>query len=121
MVLRYTKLPTVRQLRVAESIKEAVCEIFARNEPSFIFLEKIFVTVSEVRIAADLKLATIFVATIMSVDKVELISFLNDNLPQIKHLLAKKIHLKYVPMIRFMYDNSFDEGAKINALLHEIK
>jgi ribosome-binding factor A len=121
MVYRYTKAPSQRQLMVAEIIKEAISEIFIRNELSQPAFEKIFITVSEVRISPDLKIATAFVASISEVDKNELIGFLNGMASQIRLILRKKVDLRFTPEVRFAYDKSFDDGAKIEALLHETK
>ncbi len=121
MVYRYTKAPSQRQLRVSETIKQAISEIFVRNELSLPAFEKIFITVSEVRISQDLKIATAFVASISGVDEDELIKFLNDIAPQIKRILRKKVELRFTPDVRFAYDKSFDDGAKIEALLHKTK
>lgn len=121
MVLRYIKPPSIRQLRVAESIKKSIIEVITRNELPIPMLEKTFITISEVRISPDLKLATIFVATMMDVNKEEILYILNDSQFMIKHLVAKKVNLKFIPVLRFAYDSSFEEGAKINGILHKIK
>lgn len=121
MVYRYTKAPSQRQLRVSENIKQAISEIFVRNELSLPLFEKAFITVSEVRISQDLKIATTYVASISQIDENELIKFLNEIAPDIKRVLRKKLALRFTPEIRFAYDKSFDDGAKIEDLLHKIK
>ncbi len=121
MVYRYTKAPSKRQLRVSENIKQAISEMFVRNELSFPLFEKVFITVSEVRISQDLKIATTYIASINDVDEDELIQFLNGIGPDIKRILRNKLDLRFTPDIRFAYDKSFDYGAKIEDLLHKVK
>ncbi len=121
MVYRYSKPPSQRQLRVAESIRHGLSEVFMRNEMAVPALDKIFITVSEVRISPDLKLATAFVSSVNTQNIDELIEFLNEKAPLIRKLLAPKVALKYMPEVRFALDKSFEEGAHIDELLHKAR
>lgn len=124
MVYRYTKEPSQRQLQVAESIKKCLMEVFLRNELGSNIFDYCMITVSEVRISADLKLATVFiVANIPSnveVDIDEIIAYLNSSVVEIVKVLKKKIVLRSIPHIRFVRDNSFDEGRKLDDLLKNV-
>lgn len=121
MVYRYNKAPTQRQLRVSESIKHIISEIFVRNDLSLPIFENMFVSVSEVRISPDLKMATAFVSSINKVDENEMIKFLNNVAPEIRHIIGKNLNLRCTPEIRFIYDKSFDDAAKIEAILQNTR
>lgn len=117
MVYRYNKPPSQRQLKVAEALKRALSDVFTFKRLSHPFFEKIMITVSEVRISGDLKLATAFINFHEDVDKDQLIKLLNEISPYIKKLIADKVTLRFLPQIRFVYDESFDYAQKIDKLL----
>lgn len=117
MVYRYNKPPSQRQLRVAESIRRALSDVFTFKRLSHPFFDKIMITISEVRISGDLKLATAFINFHDDVDKDQLIKLLNEISPHIKKLIADKITVRFLPQIRFVYDKSFDYAQNIEKLL----
>ena len=121
MVIRYNKPPSQRQLQVAEEIRHALCEIFIRNELSHPFFEKYVLTISQVRISPDLKLATAFVVIPLDLDEKQLLKMLNDISSSIKKLLSKKVKLRVMPTIRFAGDSAFNSGYEVDAILKNLK
>lgn len=117
MVVRYTAPPSQRQLRVAEEIRKAMSEVFQRGEIHDPFFEKHRMIVTEVRVSADLSVATAYINIPKEIDsKDEVIQFLNEINKFIRHAVGKRIHLKYSPQIRFMEDKSVEEGDKMEQL-----
>jgi ribosome-binding factor A len=118
MVLRYSKLPTQRQLQVAQSIRSALSEILVRGELSLYF-ENIMVTVSEVRVSADLKTATAFVVLPESSDKKGILKFFNEISPKIRKFVSQKISLRYMPTLRFVEDESVENAKRIEDIIRQ--
>jgi len=110
---------TQRQLRVGEEIKHAISSILLRGDaplpPEF---RSTPITVSEVRISPDLKNASIFIIPLGGKKLHEIVEAMNDNIGFFRFSLAKAVSLKFVPVIRFFPDNSFDEANKIEQILH---
>ena len=112
--------PSQRQLKVGEEVRHALADIFMRGELHAVELDSISVTVSEVRMAPDLKTGKAFIATLGQGELDEVLMLLNTQYDKaVRKLLAHKLHLKFVPSIRFQADHSFDEAQKINTLLHQ--
>ncbi len=118
MTMRYTKAPTERQLKVSGEIKKIISQAFLIQEVYHPMLEAALLSVAEVRISPDLKLATIFYSYLYG-QKEQLQDILTDLLPEFRHLIAKKMQLRFVPEIRFVYDESGEHAYKINNLLKE--
>ena len=110
---------TQRQLRVGEMIKQSLGMIFVRNEAKVPELETNNITVTEVRMSQDLKVAKAYVLPLggknaeETVEKLKKYSFL------IRKTLSKKIVMKFLPKIFFEKDNSFDYAEKIENLIKE--
>lgn len=119
--MRYTTPPSQRQLRVAEEIRQAVSEIFLRNELFLPIFDKMMITASEVRISPDLKLATIFLILPDDSNHKEIINGFNSLLPEFRKLITKKINLKFSPGIRFVSDESAKNAAKIEKMFYDLK
>jgi ribosome-binding factor A len=114
------KPPSQRMLKVGEEVRHALADIFLRGEAHAPELEKLSITVSEVRMTPDLKLATAYIATLGVTPDVKLLNLLNKQYERnIRRALSGKLHLKFLPNVRFRFDESFDEAQKINALLHK--
>ena len=115
-----TKPPSQRMLKVGEEIRHALAEIFIRGECHAPELDGVSVTVSEVRMTPDLKLGTAYIATLGSHKAETLLPLLNKKYDKtIRKLLSGKIHLKFLPQVRFRIDESFDEAQKIHRLLYQ--
>lgn len=111
------KEPSQRQLKVGELIRHALAEIFARGEIADEVLERHSLTVPEVRMTPDLKLATVFVLPLGGGDAEEAVAHLEKHKRFLRGLLAKQVSLKFMPELRFKVDTSFETSARIDALL----
>ena len=111
------KGPTQRQLRVGELVRHAIAEIFARGEVHDPVLASHTVTVPEVRMSPDLKLATIYVAALGGKDEQAVLKALEANRKMLRTEIAHRINLRFAPDIRFVRDNRFDEAERIDRLL----
>ena len=113
--------PSQRMLRVAELIRHSVAESLARGDVLDPVLETHVVTVPRVRMSPDLKLATIFVMPLGGRDSTEVIAALERNKKFLRGEVVRKVNLKFAPDIRFRLDESFENAAKIDALLNSPK
>ena len=109
--------PSQRMLRVAELIRHAMSDLLVRSALSDPVLEHWTVTVPEVRMSPDLKLATIYVLPLGGKGTDEVLSALDRHKRQLRAEIARRINLKFAPDIRFEADPRFDYDAKIGALL----
>lgn len=106
-----------RQLRVAEAVRHAVADILLHGRVHDPDLEGHIVTVPEVRMSPDLKLATIFVMPLGGRDTDIVIVALDRNKKFLRGEIARRINLKFAPDIRFRIDDRFDEAERIEKLL----
>ena len=109
--------PSQRLLRVGELVKQAMADILARGEIVDAALNCQPVTVPEVRMSPDLKLATICIMPLGGKDAQKILAALNLNKKQLRTLVAHRVDLKYAPELRFVLDESFAAHAHIDALL----
>lgn len=109
--------PSQRQLRVGELVRHALSDILARGDLPDPALTKVLITVPEVRMSPDLKIATCFVMPLGGKDPKAAIDALATNAKPLRGEIARRVELKYVPELRFRIDTSFEEGARIDALL----
>ncbi|MFO1169177.1 MAG: 30S ribosome-binding factor RbfA [Rhodoblastus sp.] len=113
--------PSQRMLRVAELIRHACAEVLSRGEINDPVLETHVVTVPRVKMSPDLKLATLFVMPLGGKDATDVIKALDRHRAFLRGEIARKVNLKFAPDIRFKVDDSFDNAAKIDALLNSDK
>jgi ribosome-binding factor A len=106
-----------RQLRVGETIRHAVAEILVHGRVHDADLEGHVVTVPEVRMSPDLKLATIYVMPLGGRDTDVVIAALERNKKFLRGEVARRVNLKFAPDIRFRVDDRFDEAERIEKLL----
>jgi ribosome-binding factor A len=109
--------PSQRMLRVGEMMRHALAEMLARGDIHDDVLATHVITISEVRMSADLKLATAYVMPLGGDDIEPVLKALEENRRFIRSELAHAINLKFAPDIRFRADKSFDEGYRIDKLL----
>ena len=109
--------PSQRQLRVGELIRHALAEMLARGDIHDDVLAKHVITVPEVRLSPDLKLATCYIMPLGGHDVTPVLKALDANKRYIRGEVAHRVNLKYAPDLRFRQDESFDEAARIDALL----
>jgi ribosome-binding factor A len=105
-------------LRVAELIRHSVAGKLARGEVNDPVLEKHVVTVSRVKMSPDLKLATVYVMPLGGKDEDEVLRALERHKKFLRGEIAHAVNLKFAPEVRFRIDDSFDNVARIDALLN---
>ncbi len=115
------KAPSQRQLRVGELIRHKLAEMLARGDIHDDVLASHVVTVPEVRLSPDLKLATAYVIPLGGADTEPVIEALNRNKRFIRGEIAHAVSLKFAPDIRFLRDETFEEASRIDKLLSSPK
>lgn len=109
--------PSQRMLRVGELVRHALAAMFARGEIEDEALRGAVITVPEVRMTPDLKLANAYVMPLGGVHAAEIVDALNRHRKFIRGRIAPQIDLKYAPEVRFYVDDTFEEAGRIDALL----
>ena len=109
--------PSQRQLRAGELVRHALAEILARGEIHDPVIETHLITVPEVRMTADLRLATIYVMPLGGRDEADVLSALERNKRYLRGEIARRVNMKFAPDIRFRIDDRFDEAERIERLL----
>ncbi|SEG46120.1 30S ribosome-binding factor RbfA [Bosea lathyri] len=116
-----TSGPSQRQLRIAELIRHALAEMLARGDIHDEVLAKHVVTVPEVRLSTDLKLATCYIMPLGGGDVKPVLKALTDHKRYIRGEIAHRVNAKYAPDVRFLADQSFAEAERVDALLYSDK
>jgi ribosome-binding factor A len=111
------KAPSQRQLKVGELIRHALADIFSRGEIVDEVLARHSLTVPEVRMTPDLKLATAYVITLGGGEADEAVKHLNRHKRFLRGEVAKRVDMKFMPELRFKVDTSFETSARIEELL----
>ena len=111
------RAPSQRQLKVGELIRHALADIFFRGEIVDEVLSRHSLTVPEVRMTPDLKLATVYVLPLGGGDAEEAVEHLNKHKRFLRGEVAKRIRMKFMPEIRFKIDTSFASSKRIDELL----
>jgi len=109
--------PSQRMLRVGELVRHALAGLFARGEIEDDALAGKVVTVPEVRMSPDLKLATAYIMPLGGEGAAEVAAALNRHQRFIRGRIAPELDLKFAPEVRFHVDETFEEFGKIDALL----
>ena len=107
-----------RQLRVGEIVRHAIAEMLARGDVHDPVIESHMITVPEVRMTADLRLATVYVMPLGGRDAEAVIAAFERNKKYLRGEVAHRINLKFAPDIRFRIDDRFAEADRIDKLLH---
>ncbi|MGA8602895.1 MAG: 30S ribosome-binding factor RbfA [Beijerinckiaceae bacterium] len=113
--------PSQRMLRVAELIRHSMAELLTRGTINDPVLEGHVVTVPRVKMSPDLKLASVYVMPLGGKDTGDVIAALDRHKKYLRTEIAHRINPKFAPEIRFKIDDSFDNVAKIDALLNSDK
>ena len=108
-----------RQLRVGEMIKQSLGMIFVRNEAKLPNLETSNITVTEVKMSQDLKVAKAFILPLGGKNSEEIVEKLKEFSFLIRKVLSKKITMKFLPKILFAKDESFEYAEKIEKLIKQ--
>ena len=101
--------PTQRQLRVGELIRRTLAQVLAQGDIHDPDLNRLYITVGEVRCSNDLKIATAYVMPLGCVGRDDAVAFLARNKHELRRLIGKKVGLKYTPDLRFRLDETFDQ------------
>lgn len=110
---------TSRALKIGEEIRRALAEIFMRGETHIPVLDSSSITVSEVRVSPDMHNANVYVMPLAGEHKQEVMDALGEHAGHIRHLIANKVALRYMPKLHYKLDTSFEEAARMNALLQQ--
>jgi ribosome-binding factor A len=106
-----------RQLRVGELIRHELADMLSRGEVHDPVIETHLITVPEVRMSPDLRLATVYVMPLGGRDRQAVLDALERNKRYIRGEIARRVNLKFAPEIRFRIDDRFDEAERIEKLL----
>jgi ribosome-binding factor A len=118
MATKPTPAQSQRMLRVGEQVRAAITQVLQRGEVRDDLIEKTVISISEVRMSTDLKVATAFVTPLGVADHVMIIAALNRHAKYIRGRLGPQLRqMKYMPEVRFRDDTSFDNYKKIDELL----
>lgn len=109
--------PSQRMLRVGELVRHALAQLFARGEIEDPLLEGKVITVPEVRMTPDLKLANAYVMPLGGEGADEIVAALNRHHRFIRGRIAPELDLKFAPDLKFFVDNTFEEYGRIDAIL----
>lgn len=113
--------PSVRLLRVGEQVRHILSEILQRGDVHDDVLAKHVVSVTEVRMSPDLRHATVFIKPLLGRDEEAVLKALRTNTVYFQREVASRTRLKYAAKIKFLADDSFDEGSHIDKLLRAPK
>ncbi len=106
-----------RQLRVGELIRHELADMLSRGDIHDPVIEAHMITVPEVRMSPDLRLATIYVMPLGGRDEKDVVAALERNKRYVRGEIARRVNLKFAPEIRFRVDERFDEAERIEKLL----
>ena len=112
---------SVRLLRVGEQVRHILSEILARGDVHDEVLASHTVSITEARMSPDLKHATIFVRSLLGADEEAVLKALRTNTAYLQREVARRVNLKFAAKLKFLADDSFDEGSHIDALLRDPK
>ena len=108
---------SVRTLRVGEQVRHVLSEILQRGDVHDETLAKHMVSITEVRMSPDLRHATVFVKPLLGRDEEAVLKALRTNTAYLQREVAHRIQNKYAAKLKFLADESFDEGSHIDQLL----
>jgi len=111
--------PSQRQLRVGETIRRALSEVLARGDVHDPELNRLSITVGEVRTSPDLKIATAYVLPLGGQGQDDLLKLLARNKGDLRKLVSKKLALKFAPDLRFQLDETFDRMDETRRMLSQ--
>src|SRR6478609_10547107 len=118
--MRRTETPegrSVRLLRVGEQVRHILSELLARGDVHDETLQSHLVSVTEVRMSPDLRHATVFVKPLLGQDEAAVLKALRTNTAFLQSEVARRVNTKYAAKLKFLADESFDEGGKIDQIL----
>ena len=108
--------PSQRQLRVGELVRRTLAEVFSQNQIYDETLSGVSITVGEVSMSADLKIAHVFVSPLGGNKSKEVVEALNNNKVEIRKIVTKNVKLKFSPELKFLLDTTFDNMDAMRTL-----
>ena len=108
---------SVRLLRVGEQVRHILSDILQRGDVHDDTLQSHLVSVTEVRMSPDLRHATVFVKPLLGQDEAVVLKALRTNTAYLQREVAQRVSMKYAARLKFLVDESFDEGGKIDQIL----
>jgi ribosome-binding factor A len=108
---------SVRTLRVGEQVRHVLSEILQRGDVHDETLAQHMVSITEVRMSPDLRHATVFVKPLLGRDEDAVLKALRTNTAYLQREVAHRVKMKYAARLKFLADESFDEGSHIDAIL----
>jgi ribosome-binding factor A len=112
---------SVRLLRVGEQVRHVLSEILQRGDVHDETLASHMVSITEVRMSPDLRHATVFVKPLLGKDEEAVLKALRTNTAYLQREVAARVKMKYAARLKFLADESFDEGTHIERLLRDPK
>jgi ribosome-binding factor A len=112
---------SVRLLRVGEQVRHVLSEVLMRGDVHDEVLASHSVSVTEVRMSPDLRHATVFVKPLLGADEEAVIKALRTHTAYLQSQVARRVNTKYAAKLKFLPDESFDEGGRIDSLLRDPK
>jgi ribosome-binding factor A len=114
--------PTQRQLRVGEQLRHVIVATLQRGHfhDAFLLENASMLSISEVRVSPDMKYATAYTIRLGGGDITEFLAALNNNADIFQRDIGHEIRMKFTPKVRFVEDDSFENSAKIDAILHNL-
>jgi ribosome-binding factor A len=109
--------PSQRQLRVGELVRRTLAQVLAQGDIHDPELNRLSVTVGEVRTSPDLKIATAYVLPLGGQGQDEVVELLARNKHELRRIVGKKLGLKYTPDLRFRLDETFDRMDETREML----
>ncbi len=111
--------PSQRQLRVGELIRRTLSEVLARGDIHDPELNRMSITVGEVRTSPDLKIATAYVLPLGGKGQEDVLKLLARNKGELRRAVGKKLGLKFAPDLRFQLDQTFDQMDDTRRMLNQ--
>ncbi len=111
---------SVRTLRMGEAVRHALADILARGDVHDELLARHPLSVTEVRMSPDLRHATAFVKPLLGRDEEAVLKALRTNTAYLQGEVARRVNAKYAAKLKFLADESFDEGSHIEAVLRRL-
>ena len=114
-----TETKSVRTLRVGEQVRHILSEVLQRGDVHDETLASHMVSITEVRMSPDLRHATVFVKPLLGKDEEAVLKALRTNTAYLQREVAHRVKMKYAAKLKFLADESFDEGSHIDQLLRD--
>ena len=109
--------PTQRQLRVGELIRRTLSDVIVRGDLHEPELDGVSITVGEVRMSPDLRIATVFVLPLGGANTQAIIKALARSAHELRRALNRNVKLKFSPELRFIADDTFDQMDQTRQML----